>query len=447
MRRIINGILRHRKALVYTGLTAFLCFLFLFSSKPAEDYCGKFIDVGTFGTFPLNCDSYDYVETAKNPVKLFDEKSIRQTRPLYVVLASALGYVLSPVFKVLPLENAAAQDALLASSFYWSFMLLNFTILVLSLLLFDRIVDILTERKFPPAAKYILAVFLVSNVVIKTSFWSAHQQMLTILSPLLCVYLCLKIVLADELKAKNVYLSALAGGLLLMTYGNFLVLCPAIILAVLIQLYRSDSFSVKRAAQLCIPAGLIFVAPMALWSAILIRINGAVYSHEAVVYRQFVWVFDKLSVSFKDFYDQLTSFSTIYWTSVYRTVFLFLVAVILLKTCNFLFKPKGAQTAISPRPNSTAGIIAVVLMLYALFFWLMGYYSERLAFTLVPVVLCLIVVELNVLLARAKALTIKAVYVVLLICAGFWIYTNVKAYGPFKDLSKINYSKIYELNI
>jgi|GEM_PF-4806737 len=447
MRKIVNGILKYHKVPVYAALTAVLCFLFLFSSKPTEDYCGKFIDVGNFGTFPLNCDSYDYVDTAKDPIKLFDEKSIRQTRPLYVVLASGLGYVLSPVFKLLPLESAAAQDALLASSFYWGFMVLNFTILVLSLLLFDRIVDILTERKFPQTAKYILAVFLVSNVVIKTSFWSAHQQMLTILSPLLCVYLCLKIVLADELKAKNIYLFALTGGILLLTYGNFLVLCPALILAVLIQLYRSGDFSIKHAAKLCIPAGLIFIAPMALWSAILFKINGGVYSHEASAYRQFIWIFDKLSVSFKDFYDQLIAFSTLYWTSIYRTAFAFLIAVILIKTFNYIAQRKAEQSRLPANRNSAAAIIAVILMLYALFFWLMGYYSERLTFTLVPVVLCLIVLELSVLLARGKALTVKAVYVVLLFCAGFWIYSNVKAYGPFRDLSKINYSKIYELKV
>ncbi|HVE58570.1 MAG TPA: hypothetical protein VNB22_17180 [Pyrinomonadaceae bacterium] len=430
--------MKYRKVLIYAALTAFLCFLFLFAPRPHEDYCGKFIEVGSFGFFPLNCDSYDYIDTAKSPVKLFGENSIRQTRPLYVVLASAVGYTLSPLFRVLPFKNIAAQDELLADSFYWGFMLLNFSILVLSLLIFDRITDILTDGKFPQLAKYILAVFLVSNVVIKTSVWSAHQQMLTIFSPLLCVYWCLRIVLADELKLKNILPVSLLAGLLLMTYGNFLVMIPAIVSAILIQLYRSGKFSFKTATKLCIPATLVFGAPMALWSAILIAVNGKVYSHEATVYRQFIWIFDKLSVSFKDFYDQLISFSVLYWTSLYRTVFVFLIALVLLKTYNFFFQPKNSQSEISASRNSMAGIISIILMLYAGFFWLMGYYGERLAFTLVPVVLCLIVPELNVWLSQGKALTVKAVYVLLLFCAGIWIYCNVKTYGPFKDLSKIN---------
>jgi len=438
MRRFFNGILKSRKMLIYAALTAFLCFLFLFAPRPVEEYCGKFIEVGNFGFFPLNCDSYDYIDTAKSPVKLLDEKSIRQTRPLYVILASAVGYTLSPVFAVIPFKNIAAQDELLGDSFYWGFMLLNFTILVLSLLLFDRIVDILTNRKFPQFAKYILAVFLVSNVVIKTSFWSAHQQMLTIFSPLLCVYLCLKIVLADELKLKNILPTALLGGLLLMTYGNFLVMIPAIVLAILIQLYRSNSFSTKRALKLSIPAMLIFVAPMALWSAVLISVNGKVYSHEASAYRQFVWIFDKLLISPTEFYNQLITFTALYWTSIYRTVFAFLIAFVLLKTYNYFFQPKAVQTEVSATRNSMAGITAIILMLYAGFFWLMGYYGERLTFTLVPVVLCLIIMELNVLLSQGKALTVKAVYVLLLFCTGIWIYSNVRTYGPFKDLSKIS---------
>lgn len=430
-----------KKVLIYTVLTVFLCFLFLFSAKPSEEYCGKFIDVGNFGSFPLNCDSYDYVDTAKSPVKLFDEKSIRQTRPLYVVLASAVGYALSPLFKVLPLETAAAQDSLLADSFYWGFMLLNLTILVVSLLVFDKITDVLSDGKFPQILKYILAVFLISNVVIKTSVWSAHQQMLTILSPLLCVYFCLNIILAEELKAKKVFLISLVGGFLMMTYGNFLVMIPAILTAVLINLYRTGEFSVKKAVKICVPATLIFIAPLGLWSLVLIAVNGRVYSHEASAYRQFVWVFDKLIISFNDFYAQFLTFSAIYWISVYRTVLVFLIAFALLKIYNLLFNRKRFP----PNFYLMQTMLAVIFLLYFAFFWLMGYYSERLTFTLVPVVLCAIVTELNLLISNGKTLTVKAVYVLLLLCAGFWIYSNVKAYGPFRDLSKLCNQRVYKL--
>ncbi len=437
MHRFFYGLLKYQKVLIYAALTSFLCFLFLLAPRPQEEYCGKFIEVGTIGFYPLNCDSYDYIETAKSPVKLLDKSSIRQTRPLYVLLAAAVGYALKPFLALVPLQNIAAQDELLADSFYWGFMLLNFTILVISLLLFDQIAGFLTEGNFPQILKYFLAVVLVSNVVVKTSVWSAHQQMLTILSPLLCIYFCLRIVLADELAPKRIYLISILGGLLMLTYGNFLVLFAAVLLAISIQLVRSKNFSRANFKKFLIPSFILFTFPTLLWSLILLAVNGRVYSHEVSAYRQFVWIFDKLLISFKDFYEQLIAFSASYWTSIYRTVFVFLIVLFLLKLYNLIFQPKAERTEISPHYFLMKSMLAIIFLLYLIFFWLMGYYGERLTFTLVPVVLCLIVLELNLLISRGKALTVKAVYVLLLFCAIFWIYSNVRTYGPFKDLSKI----------
>ncbi len=435
MRRFFEGLLKYRKLLIYAVLTAFLCFLFLFAPRPAEEYCGKFIEVGTFGFFPLNCDSYDYVETAKSPVKLLDRSSIRQTRPLYVLFASAVGYSLSPVVAMLPMQSIAAQDELLADSFYWGFMLLNFTILVCSLLLFDRIADLLTGGKFPQILKYLLAVVLVSNVVIKTSFWSAHQQMLTILSPLLCVFWCLKIILAEELEPKKVYMISILGGLLMLTYGNFLILFAAVILAILIRLYRSGNFTRRAFKTFVVPSFVLFTFPTLLWSATLIVVNGRVYSHEVAAYRQFIWIFDKLLISFNAFYLELVAFTEKYWISIYRTVFVFLIAFAFLKIYNLLFRPNMESTDISPNNFLMQSMLAIIFMLYLIFFWLMGYYGERLTFTLVPVVLCLIVLELNKVISHGTAFTVKAVYVLLLFWAFFWVYSNVRTYGPFKDLA------------
>ena len=439
MQRFLNGILRCRKVLIYAALTVFLCFLFLFAPRPNEEYCGKFIEVGSIGFFPLNCDSYDYIDTAKSPLKLFDASSIRQTRPLYVLIASSVGYLLSPVVSILPLQNIAAQDDLLADSFYWGFMLLNFTTLVCALLLFDRIVDILTDGRFPQILKYLLAVVLVSNVVIKTSVWSAHQQMLTILSPLLCVFWCLKIVLAEELEPKKIYVISIFGGLLMLTYGNFLILFASVILAISIQLFRTANFKLKTFLRFLVPSVVLFVLPTLVWTAILLYVNGRVYSHEVSAYRQFIWIVDKLLISPTAFYEQLVTFTTLYWTSIYRTIFVFIVVLVLLKIYNSLFHPKQQQE-ITPNRFLIQSMLAIIFLLYLIFFWLIGYYSERLTFTLVPVVLCLIALELNSVISYGKALTVKAVYVLLLLCAFFWVYSNVNTYGPFRDLTKINLS-------
>jgi hypothetical protein len=436
MRKFVDLLIKFRKVIFYSALTAVFCSLFLFSPKPTEEYCGKYIDVGRYASFPLNCDSYNYVETAARPAKLFEKESIRQTRPVYVIVASALGYVISPVFSVLPLDRAAAKDELLASPFYWGFIVLNFVFLLGSLLLFDRVVDILTNGKFPQTPKYLLAVFLVSNVVIKTSIFSAHQQMLTLFSPLLCIYLCLKIALAESLDARKIGLISLLGGIALLAYGNFLILIPSVWLAMMLQIYRTNSFSSKQTLSLFLPSSFLFLLPSVGWSGVLYFYIGSVYSHEVTAYRQFVWVFDKLGVSFQDFYAQLLAFTTLYGTTIYRTVLVFLAVFVLLKLFNFLPRLENEET---DRPTDhflMSGIVLVIFTLYLMFFWLMGYYSERLTFTLVPVALCLIALELNLLLARGRRLTVKTIYVLLLFCALFWTYSSVTTYGPFRDLTR-----------
>ena len=363
-----------------------------------------------------------------------------------MVLAFTVGNLISPIISLLPLSQIAAQDELLASSFYWGFMFLNFFILLFSLLLFDRVADILTNSAFPQLPKYILAIFLVSNIVIRTSFWSAHQQMLTFFSPLLCIYLTLNIVLADQLNPKKIYLIALLGGFLLLTYGNFLLLFPCILLAMTIQLFRSNKFWQLQMLKLFVPFILLFIFPIVMWFSILLMVNGSIYTHEVSAYRQFVWIFDKLSISFKDFYEQLISFTALYWVSIYRTVLIFLVGLFLLKIFNSLSQLKNKDKDYPTNYLLTRNWIAVVFTLYLFFFWLMGYYSERLTYTLVPIVLCLIVLELNMIISRGRALTVKLVYVLLLFLALGWVYRGVTFYEPYKELSetkKIEFLQTY----
>ncbi len=436
MPNLIHKSLKYRNGVLYAVLTALLCSLFLFSPKPPDDYCGRYIDLGNNLGFPLNCDSYNYVETAQDPAKLFEKESIRQSRPIYVILAFVVGNAISPIVSRLPAWSVASQDELLTSPIYWGFMLLNFLFLWLSLLLFDRIIDILTDHKFPQIPKYLLAFYLISNIVIKTSFWSAHQQMLTIFSPLLCILITLKIILAEDLNFKKLCCVSFFGGILLLTYGNFLILLPALILALTIQLFISGKLWQLKSIKFFLAIPIFFILPIAVWFSVLLLINGSIYSHEVSAYRQFVWVFDKLSISFNDFYQQFIFFATLYGISIYRTVLIFLVGLFFLKIYNWFVRYKEKQTAYPANYILSRNWIAALLGFYFTFFFFIGYYSERLTFTLVPVVLCLIILELNILLDRARALTVTVIYVLLLLLSLGWVYRGVTYPEPYKELSK-----------
>ncbi len=431
------------KVAVYILLTAVLCSLFLFSNRPPDDYCGRYIYLSEHAGFPLNCDSYDYAATAESPEKLLEPNSIRQSRPVYVLLAYTFGHLAAPLVGVLPLSSLSAQDELLGKPTYWGFMILNFLFLMLAMLIFDKIADTLSSGTIPQYIKYTLSVFLASNVIIRTSFWSAHQQMLAIFVPLLCVYLTLRIALSTDLKLWKVHLVAIFGGLSLITYGNFLILFPMVLLALAVQILRTRTFTVTRAAAAFVPVIALFVTPVIGWSLILISKNGHVYNHEIEVYRQFIWIQDKLTISFHDFWEQFLAFTSTYWVSVYRTVLTFIIGLLVLKLIRFAGWLCFRSNEVPTNYSIARYLIVVAFSLYFLFFWMMGYYSERIAYTLVPIVLCLIVLELGVFAARGMKMTLRILYILLITLSLFWVYNGVTSYEPFKELTRINSAEFF----
>jgi hypothetical protein len=111
----------------YALIIGFVTISFLFSPKPhsAQEYCGKFYDIGAHMGFVINCDSYEYARVSVTPSALFEEKSVRQSRPLFIILGSAVGYTLYPVLRLFHLN--------IYESHFAGFLLVNFMLLMLSL--------------------------------------------------------------------------------------------------------------------------------------------------------------------------------------------------------------------------------------------------------------------------------------------------------------------------
>jgi len=183
---------------------------------------------------------------------------------------------------------------------------------------------------------------------------------------------------------------------------------------------------------------ILFVTPVITWSAILISKNGRVYNHEIEVYRQFVWVKDKLSVSFGDFWEQFLMFSSIYWVSIYRTVLTFIIGLFLLKLIRLAGWRRSGSGQLPANYSLARNLIVAVFALYFVFFWFMGYYSERITYTLVPVVLCLIALELSVFAVRGMKWTSRILYVLLITLSLIWVYNGVTTFEPYKELTGLH---------
>jgi hypothetical protein len=76
-------------------LLVFINASLLFSPAPQpSDVCGRYIRLGHFGGFTLNPDTYGFLFPAMHPILLLKNESHRQSRPLFILAGTTIGYTL-----------------------------------------------------------------------------------------------------------------------------------------------------------------------------------------------------------------------------------------------------------------------------------------------------------------------------------------------------------------
>lgn len=100
-----------RKLLKLAGLYAILIaivsgsYLLAPPARAQEKFCGRTVHLGGLLSFPLNCDSPELVLCAVEPSHLLVPNSIRQDRPVYVILAALVTRLVlaSEVWRLVPM--------------------------------------------------------------------------------------------------------------------------------------------------------------------------------------------------------------------------------------------------------------------------------------------------------------------------------------------------------
>ncbi|MBC8085292.1 MAG: hypothetical protein H7Z21_19005, partial [Hymenobacter sp.] len=97
-----------KQALFCAALILAAALSFLFSPPPQtpDEFWGLYIPLGERAGFILNKDSYGYIQAAEEPGRLLRQSEERQSRPLYVLLGTAVGYPLRAVLPVFVREQA-----------------------------------------------------------------------------------------------------------------------------------------------------------------------------------------------------------------------------------------------------------------------------------------------------------------------------------------------------
>ncbi len=425
--------------------------------QPDVEYWGHYQRVGPGLGFVVNHDSYGYLLVARQPARLLRPGEVRQSRPLYALLGTVVGYPLAAALRagqaVGIIPSATDPERLTWAGFYGGYVLLNGLALLLSLLLLRYLVGQSTVGRDEMWLFWPLAWVLTANPVTKAFFWTAHQQMLTLLVPLFCLALAVRLRLrqAAGLPLSQARQAALAVGLglLPLLYGSFVLVWPALIYGLsgrragaktgyepanhadFTQL-PSQRFNLaaagRQAARLALSLGL-FALPTLLWVGLLRTQGTAYYNHEAARYHQLVWLLEVPHWPLTDFLALVAAQLGAYVRS-WEALTLWLVLAAGLGGATWLrvrwAAPSGAGTepARSLLRAPLGGALAWVAGSVGLFFGLLGYYQPRLAYALLPLVL----VWLAALLPRWPR---RWAWPLAWAGAAGWYLWTLLSYGPF----------------
>jgi hypothetical protein len=406
--------------------------LLLFSPPPqpgTTDPNGRYVSLGHHAGFFLNPDTYGFIFPAIDPGLMLENRALRQSRPLFILMGSAIGYSIHLI--TWPLHNQLLRfygkfwkgsyprdKIVLLGNFYLGFFILNFFVLWIALFLFEKIFYELVEKtRVSEYSMYALMAFIASNPITKAFFWTVHQQMFSLMTPLLCIYLLFRY--SKQINAPSIprigCLFFLAGSLMLI-YGNFLMLYPLLIYSFLIRGSRPTVkdknlfYLLKFVILTC-----LFLMPTLLWITFLKSRGINYYSLEIEYYHQLVWIPESMGHSIRQFWTELVS-NTLLFVHTLTTMAIF-----------FIFSAIWVVVG-GCRLNWGNRYLIMTLCLFCgffIFYWLLGYYEERLTNSLIPIVICFWVV-----VAGKKMGTRKFFYLSGSLAFTWQIYLML-SYGPF----------------
>ncbi|MBZ5859148.1 hypothetical protein [Flavihumibacter profundi] len=356
----------------------------------------------------VNGDAFAFVSLAIKPSILTEKNQLRQSRPGYIFAGNLLGSViygctypfrdkLEKFFQARIADKYPTKEKEKIArwfAFYSAFVLLNIVVLVISLSLFDSLVTHFIGPWKVGSIRYLFLFLLVDNPVTKLFFWSPHVQVFNILTPLLLLYAGMQVSKYAGNKLR-LFLLCGASGILLLFYGSFLMLCPVLLFGYWNYLrLTNQSYRWQQAFTLFIMT-FCFALPVILWIGYL-KLHGVpFYSAEVAEYRQFIWIADSLQQSAGDFFSALYTNSILFMQSMGSLLVpaFFLVSAILY--CSINIGTTSLHTISAKLSRQAAQQMAFTFGTCLLFFWLLGYYADRLALSFAPLIYFLAALYLN----------------------------------------------------
>jgi hypothetical protein len=423
---------------LYAAILAVTAGLYLLSPEPHGRYfCGETVHLGRRLSFPLNCDSMEFIDDAILPSSLLRPGNERQERPIFVASAAIPTHLLirSGLWRLAPahIYNTLAASPAFYDHYakhhppidwlkypkyclcaYVSYIALNGIIVLSALLLFNW----LTTKSWKPNGITIaFASLLLANDVVKAFFWSPHTQMFNLVVPLGAVLLCEAFLRVPNRSMASMLKIGIVTGLLTLAYGSFPVWLLAGILGLTVRLFSKEArISLVRFAGQTLALVMGLALPSVIWIAVCELKTGGYHNRELALYHQFVWVWESARLGWSQLLLASTS-NLIKFFEVLLPVSYFPVLLLVGIALSGVALRVPIGLVIRER-STTFTAIALSTLVCLIYFYLLGTYRERLAINVVlPLLVAAAVLALGI--VEKVARPFPAVMVVLSV----WILT------------------------
>lgn len=382
----------------------------LFRNLPSNPACGRVLNVVENLNVLINCDSAVFMKDAQNPNRFFDGRSVYQDRPFHALLAWSLGNFLKLIG--IPnttrlIEGNSGQITLYQSAFYLSYVLINFIILLVSVVIavrYMRQVEFGAKLKAPSNVVILTVLIVATNELTKSFFWTPHSQMFNVLLPVLALFL-----LANRKKVNNFRLFfGIACGLVLLMFFYPLF-------GILFSILAFSGYSVfhKRVVLILFPLTLFLLYPRTLE-----LLGGSYTNHNILKFRQFVWLAD--AVKRDEFSERIgKNFELLLSTIPLIPAFLIVISAFLILSIATKLGRKSSVVNLESLPY------LLFFILYLGTLYLMGYYSRRLTLgAFIFLEIYIVKIGIQSLGDNFPKTRNTAVSLLIVLLAGSWIWTN-----------------------
>lgn len=367
-------------------------------------FCNYYISKFHIFNVHIDCDSQYFLLDSQNPMRLFQDQTPLQDRPLHTflvfIISKVLGFVGIPSAPITYLgEDGIPQTYNILN--YGIFIAINAIILIASILLVLRVMlkGNLNQSRYFKISIFLAILLLTQNPVNREYFWTPHSQVFNLLIPALLFYLVQKDFLLNK---KRFFVILVLISFSLLAYPTFVILLPVFFIMTWKTLGKIYAIFIA-----------VSIIPKLLWPVVVNNFGGHYVDWPVVGHRRFVWIWDsfKSKTLRHDLEAHLSDFlHSLPWPWVMISL------IILLIGFNYL---RGLRRTGVWSTRSDLTYSAVAFFTYSVGMILNGEYGPRFTTGVVLLLSFLILNEFSIVTNKLKYLNIVYFGAIL---ANFWYW-------------------------